>query len=281
MPAFLRGIERRALQLAQSQCGDPVLAQAALSATLREFAESAGSRPLAFWPADFWRLLLAQPELALRSPTQGPLAALSAGPRAVLLLRLIAGLDIAHVAQILGVQENVSKLALERALAQAQAGGVSQTQLLEWRRVLSERSGAAAMSSDRVAAPAWVRSSSPSAADPPTALFSLRSLAWAVLGLLMLALAASFVWSPSPRPAQITAASPRIEASTSPYQDAVLVTHPDYAQLVAPADHALAQELPLLSWLAAGAPVEQTQTISALQEIPGPESAQADTEAPP
>jgi hypothetical protein len=116
LAAFLRGIERRGLVLAEAQCGDPLRAQAALATTTTVFRAEATSLPLMRWPSLFWQLLLAQPMLRAYadSPSRDVLAKLSAGPRAALLLRLVAGLDRTHGAEVLRVSPEAYRHALYR-----------------------------------------------------------------------------------------------------------------------------------------------------------------------
>lgn len=119
--AFLRGIERRAAIFAQLQCGDAERGDAALAAVMRAFPLSAASAPVATWPSRFWALLLAAPPLRRDSAACWPqgftvLSQLGAGPRAALLLRLVAGLPEAQAAVALGIAVQTYRLALRRAL---------------------------------------------------------------------------------------------------------------------------------------------------------------------
>lgn len=122
LTAFLRGVERRGTVFAELQAGAAGPGDEALAATLRAFRLVAAKAPFAEWPRRFWALLLASP--LLRHPTQGAawapqfavLASLGSGPRAALLLRLVAGLSEADAAAVLGVARPTYRLALLRAL---------------------------------------------------------------------------------------------------------------------------------------------------------------------
>lgn len=98
LAAFLRGVERRALVVAELQCGDAARAEQTLVAVMRAFAAVASDLPMAQWPTRFWTLL--GQRQALREPVGGqwlpPLAALGEMaplPRLALLLRVGGSLD--------------------------------------------------------------------------------------------------------------------------------------------------------------------------------------------
>jgi hypothetical protein len=122
LAAFLRGVERRGAVFADLQCGDAAGADPALAAAMRAFRDAAAASPFSDWPRRFWALLLAAP--VLRRPAPGAhwpaslsaLARLGSGPRAALLLRLVAGLDEGDAAATLGIAPATYRLALQRAL---------------------------------------------------------------------------------------------------------------------------------------------------------------------
>lgn len=128
LAAFLRGIERRGAVFADLQSGDPAVADLAYAQALRGFRDAATAHAFAAWPRLFWRALLAAPPL--RSGTQAahwppPFAALAAcgsGPRAALLLRLVAGLTDADAADVLGIAPATYRLALQQALPRREDG---------------------------------------------------------------------------------------------------------------------------------------------------------------
>ena len=120
--AFLRGVERRAVVFAELQCGVAGLGDATVAAALRAFPRVAPATPLADWPVRFWSLLLAAPDLRRPAPDARwdapwtPLATLGNGPRAALLLRLVAGLEMDAAAASLGVAPDSYRAALQRAI---------------------------------------------------------------------------------------------------------------------------------------------------------------------
>lgn len=134
LAAFLRGVERRGAVFAELQCGDAHCGDSALAAAMRAFHGSAGHEaaavPSSDWPQRFWGLLLAAP--VLRRPAPGAawpdalsaLAELGNGPRAALLLRLVAGLQESEAAAVLGIAPPTYRLALHRALPRHADGSV-------------------------------------------------------------------------------------------------------------------------------------------------------------
>lgn len=266
LSAFLRGIERRAFVFAEVQCGDPARAEAALGQAMRVFAPLSAETPLAAWPAAFWAVLLAQPGLSDGASPEPELAHLGTGPRAALLLRLVGGLDFAHAAGVMGVAEPTYRFALQRALRQLGDAGVSYAALGDLRERLHRR--VKALPEERVAALAALRQRAQAGLPEPREAKAsregggrgLRIGLWSLLGLLLAALAATW-WpglapggpaapavdplAPSPLPAEAPAQGPA-------RGDTDLVTHPDYAQLSSPDDAALAEDLALLAWFAAG-----------------------------
>ncbi|MFY2763780.1 sigma factor-like helix-turn-helix DNA-binding protein [Arenimonas sp. MALMAid1274] len=276
LSAFLRGIERRAFVFAQLQCGSEREAEAALGRALRAFADLSAHTPLSGWPASFWALLLAQAELSDGGSDVPELASLSSGPRAALLLRIVAGLDFAHAAGVLGVGEQTYRFALQRALQQLGDAGISYAALGALRERLHRQ--VKTLPETRTAALAELRASvlqgapEPRPAPPVPRSPWLRRALWTALALLALGFAATF-WSPQPGlPAGGTEGLPPETTPPAAAQDSDsdLVTHPDYAQLAAPADDALAQDLALLSWLASGE-----------VELPAPEAVPDAGIAPP
>lgn len=122
LTAFLRGVERRGTVFAELQAGAAGPGDEALAATLRAFRGVAARAPFAEWPRRFWALLLASPLLrhpartSAWAPQFAALAAIGSGPRAALLLRLVAGLSETDAAAVLGVARPTYRLALQRAL---------------------------------------------------------------------------------------------------------------------------------------------------------------------
>jgi hypothetical protein len=127
---FLRGVERRAALLAELQCGERAHGDAALDAAMQAFALACEATPPAGWPLLFWSTLLQAPALHTEPVAPfwdgdfAPLARLDFGTRAVLLLRVVAGLDDTLAAEVFGVAPPEFKQALQRALPQREDGSL-------------------------------------------------------------------------------------------------------------------------------------------------------------
>lgn len=282
LSAFLRGIERRGFVLAEAQCGDPGRAETALAAAMTTFRRHSAQIPLPAWPQRFWTQLVTRPELHDAGPARaaGPeatlLAALSTGPRAALLLRLVAGLDLAHAAQVMGVSETAYRHALYRALRRLReidAAGVPDALALRdslHRRVKTlpePRLAALAALRERILA--GENAAVPVTRDPPRAppRWLLPAL-WSVLALLVLAFAGTFVWSAA-RPVLVPGDVRTLpDDSTAPptlAPDAALLAHPDFELLTDPAGARAATRLDFDAWYAVhGDPAAAATT--ALQE---------------
>lgn len=276
LQAFLRGIERRAFVLLLSQSGDADAACAALAGALPPFLDEARTLPLAHWPLRFWAALLRQPAMLRGERVEASLAALGAGPRAALLLRLVAGLDAPHAAQALGVSEAAHAQALAAALRGLQAQRLDvvalREQLHERARRLSDRQ-LAAIERIREQALAALATPSPAvAASPPSERREwLRRAASVGLVLLALAFAASFWWPLSPPALSYRAEPLPVEPvhRSAESEIAALLTDPDYEWLaLPPPERALADDLALQSWWAAGAATETVPAATALPEAP-------------
>ncbi|CAG2096813.1 hypothetical protein XCY_003802 [Xanthomonas arboricola pv. juglandis] len=128
LSAFLRGVERRGLVLAQLQCGDGAAAERALAAALRAFRSQAAGRPMAGWPMRFWSLLATAPPLR-REPMPGtwlpPFTALGrmqTSDRLALLLRIVAGLEEEPASEVQGIEVVAYRQSLARACPRDAAG---------------------------------------------------------------------------------------------------------------------------------------------------------------
>ena len=120
LTAFLRGVERRALVVAELQTGDPARAEQALVAVMRAFAAVATDLTMAQWPARFWTLLAARQ--ALRETPTGTwpggiahLGSLAPAIRLAFLLRVGGGLDEDTAARVLGTDREDYQQALGEA----------------------------------------------------------------------------------------------------------------------------------------------------------------------
>ena len=268
---FLRGIDRRALVLAEAQCGDSGRARAALDATSAAFCAEAVDWPLRQWPSRFWQLLLAQPALhsAAIPHDEGALAQLGSGPRAALLLRLVAGLDPAHGAEVLQISPEAYRHALHGALRALQARGFDEEQV----RVQLGRMQMGVRQLPHATRQAPVlsflaRREVDQASAPHR---RLRRLLVGLLALLLAALAASFVWQPrflrgAPTPARSVADAPALPTN------ATLLSDPDFDLLLDPGGERMAGNLGLLSWYA-----EQSATTPAAHPgLPEPAPMPAD-----
>ena len=110
LSAFLRGVERRARLFAEVQSGSVEAATRAMSVVARVFAGDAGRCPMAHWPVQYWRLLLATPQLRTTE-----------GARTTALLPAIARLSLATRTSVLlpstKVTRNVAGMAILSRLA--------------------------------------------------------------------------------------------------------------------------------------------------------------------
>ena len=280
LAAFLRGIERRGRVLAEAQCGDPEGAQTAIATASDAFRKDAVDLPLMKWPAHFWRLLLMQPALRVdASAHDNALAQLSPGPRAALLLRLVAGLDHTHGAEVLGVSQEAYRHALYRALRTLHDQGIDDAQLRNLRAHLQEcvRQAPEAMRQ----AP-HTRSIANAAATMPRARRWQRSVLAGLLAVLLSALAVSFFWQPAFLRSAPSALRQAVPPSLSVQPPALpttasILSDPDFDLLDDPGGERIARDLDLLSWFAAGADAGDPADHAA---APLPESATPESSAP-
>ena len=291
LPQFLRGIGKRGYVLAEAQCGESARAQQALSATIAEFRDAATHLPLARWPEQFWQRLLAQPTLrtltTLRNDAD-PLAHLSAGPRAALLLRLVAGLDNVHGAAVLRVSPAAYRHALHRALHVLHEQGIDEAALRALRGRLQQRVKALPeqflqMSAHDLSPKSAARGATPAAIarvhrPPPRWLRPALSIA---LGILVLGFAATFVHrAPAPASAVKSEQLPEQPVATTLSSSAVALASPDFELLNDPDGERDARDLALLSWFGASpvAPASSDTVPAALPESATPETSAPDTE---
>ncbi len=292
LAAFVRGIERRGLVLAEAQCGDPARAQAAVSASKHTFLAHAAGLPLMRWPPLFWQLLLAQPVLRTAAvPVAGDvLSTLSSGPRAALLLRLVAGLDNEHGAEVLRVSAEAYRHALYSALLALQKQGIDEASVRVLRDRLQQRingsSAVRAADPARHALPVRIGPSDEDAAAPLAPPW-LRPALIAVLALLLATFIGSFAWLPAflktgtqnGRFEQLGAQAPAATLSAT----ATALAGSDFRLLDDPDGERIARDLDVYAWYAAGpdavAPIPNGPVP--LPESTAPETSMPDAEADP
>lgn len=276
LSAFLRGIERRARVFAQAQSGSAEVADAATATAIEAFRQQAGQLPLRQWPLRFWAELLTVPALTRAEvvppamPALQPLYRLAPGPRAALLLRMAAGLDVAHVAEVLGVSEKAARLALARAVKDFESG-VGDTRDAQDTARGAERLRALdqALQAQVRAAPAPCTPTASAAGDapgrparapstPPAPREArLRRALWAALALVAVMFGATYLLWPSEPPLAVGELR-ALPAVSAPGAGAILMSpaasalaSPDFDLLADPEGSAFAGDLGFLSWLAA------------------------------
>lgn len=278
LTAFLRGIERRGAAFAQLQVGDAEIGDRALVAAMRAFRLPAARLPIVEWPRQFWTLLLATRELR-----EAPAAAhwgsgfaffsdLGRGPRAALLLRLVAGLDEVEAAAVLGVARSTYRLALQRALPHLDDG---RPDAEAWRMLgESARHAVRDLSVERIAQLARMREAAvlghkfEASAHAPPRQAVLGRARWVVPAMVAtgvataIALAATFflpaaTGEPDADAGRIQVAPlPGAEAPKASFDsDAALLTHPDFDLLADGSDDVAAHDPGFYAWLAADADI--------------------------
>ena len=255
MQAFRRGIDRRAYVLARAQCGDSDLLQSALSAVDSAFNAEYAELPISQWPIRFWTLLLSRKELAQGMSPWPALASISHGPRAALLLRLVAGLDFSHAAQVLNISETTYRFALERGLEQLHAAGFHFEELERLRDSFFEE--VKQLPTELIQTrerPAVVITPSLLVAELEPEIKKTGPWPWLVL--LMAIVLGGLLWWWSTQSSDVVAAKP---VSLTEVQAAVI--HPDYDVIANPDIQAQAEDLAFLSWIAAGAPEENFEVL--------------------
>ena len=256
LSAFLRGVERRARLFAEVQSGSVEAAARAMSVVARVFAGDAGRWPMARWPVQYWRLLLATPQLrtldAARTTSLLPaIARLPLATRTSVLLQLVSGLDDAAITEVLGEPAATWQGRIRDALPADLAG---QPDVAAWRTWQAQVKQALATPLSVAAAP-----TTPQRADA----IRHRHVPWLWIGVAacVAAFAAAFFLHPVGRdvvqrwlsPIKREALPPA-DAPAARYDATDLRLHPDRDLLAAPAELALARALPLLAWLQATAP---------------------------
>ena len=256
--AFLRGLDRRARLFAATQAGDASRGEQALAAVARVFAGDAGQWPLAQWPQQYWRLLLAAPSLRHVDAPQADallpgIARLAPEPRAAVLLHLVAGLDDEAAAAALGLSVEAYQARIRDSLPRNELGQPDVDVWRAWR-------AAAQRELERVAEPPpLAKPVFEPAPSTPAAAAATHGTRWLWLGVAacVLVFAAAFFIHPAGREvvSQWFAAIKRepLPPPAPPkarFDAADLALHPDREQLAAPQEARFADELALLAWLA-------------------------------
>ena len=301
LAAFLRGVERRGAVLAELQCGDAGCGDSALAATMRAFREGTAASPISDWPHRFWALLLAAPVLRRPAPEAdwpdalSALARLGRGPRAALLLRLVAGLHETEAAAVLGIAPATYRLALQRALprhadgtpdedawrALADATQLAIRQLPPTRLARLAQLREAALQHRRPPVSAGRRRPAPAGSRPRWLLPAL----WAGVVACALAFVASFFLPPAglrrddgePRIQRTPLAAAEPPASRFDVQTAVL-TDRDFEMLLADGDADAIGDVGFQSWYAAQlAPAEPDAATGPIAAADTPHASTANT----
>ena len=260
MQAFRRGIDRRAYVLARAQCGDSDLLQSALKGVDATFNAEYAELPISQWPIRFWTLLLSRKELAQGQSPWPALASISHGPRAALLLRLVAGLDFSHAAQVLNISETTYRFALERGLEQLHAAGFNFAELERLRdsffdevkqlptELIQTRERPAVLFAPSIPTPV-------SEPEPEPEIKKTAVWPWLLLLIALLLGGLAWWWWNS----QQAQAPESAKLVLTDVQTAVI--HPDYDVIAHPEVQAQAEDLAFLSWIAAGAPEENFEVL--------------------
>lgn len=286
--AFLRGVDRRARLLASVQAGDAAAAQRALTVSTRVFVADAGQWPIAQWPLQFWRLLLSVPAMGQPGNHAGAsaipgIAKLPPPVRAAVLLNLVAALEDADAAAALDISTDAYHQRIRAALPTDALGQPDVDVWRAWRAAAQRALDASPVQIEAApSAPATPSAGTSTLIDP----LHRRRLRWLWLGVAACALAllASFFLHPRGRELLDNwrnhvrvDALPAADPPKAHFDASDTRLHPDQALLAAPQDLALAQHLPMLSWLAADA----GDALSAIQPvIPEPTVSASDTLLP-
>lgn len=262
--AFLRGLDKRAQLFASVQAGDAARGARALAAVARVFAAEASQWPLAQWPQQYWRLLLATPSLRQAAapelyPVLPGVARLPPEARAAVLLHLVAGLVDEAAAPALGLTVPAYQAMIRDSLPRNQLGQPDVDVWRAWQAAVQrelERTPAPPTLANRGAEPALRQLS---AATPAAELPASHGVRWLWLGVAAcaLAFAAAFFIHPAGREvihqwfATIKReALPDAAAPKARFDAGDLALHPDRELLASPQEAWFAERLGLLAWLA-------------------------------
>lgn len=298
--AFLRGVAPRARLLATVQAGASKPAEQALAVVAQVFATEAGQWPIAQWPQQYWRLLLATPHLRQPDPSEPgvPLPGIARLPptqRAAFLLQLVAELDDSTAATALGTSVRTYQDAIRDGLPRDVLGQPDIDVWRAWRSAVQRelataepaplaagtRSEPGSMPADSTRADRKrANEKSPNTNPAKRSLAhedypeagSHRHVRWLWLGVVIcvLAFATTFFLHPAGR-AVIERWTATIQVEALPAADAPrarfdagdAALHPDHALLAAPEEAAHASQLAMLSWLAVNS--EDPRAADAMQ----------------
>ncbi len=272
--AFVRGVSQRARLLATVQAGAIKPADQALAVVARVFATEAGQWPIAQWPQQYWRLLLATPHL--RQPDASgndlPLPGIARLPpvqRAAVLLQMVAELDDATAATALGTSVAAYQDAIRDGLPLDALGQPDVDVWRAWRAAVQRELANAEPVPDRLACaprtaaapePANGKAGVSAATDDmdssPTPRHHVRWL-WLGVAICVLVFATTFFLHPAGRAVlERWTATIKVEPLTAAdepkarFNAGDLALHPDREALAAPEEAAHANQLAFLSWLA-------------------------------
>ncbi len=281
--AFVRGVGQRARLLAIVQAGAAKPAEQALAVVAQVFASEAGQWPIAQWPQQYWRLLLATPHLRHPGPSEPGLplhgiARLAPTQRAAFLLQLVAELDDATAATALGASVAAYQKAIRDGLPRDALGQPDLDVWRAWRAAVQRELATAepvptalvagsrteAAPRPAIGIPVFAEFANGTKADDASADADAdaephRHVRWLWLGvaICVLAFATTFFLHPAGRAVlQRWTATIKIEplpaaaAPKSRFDDGDVALHPDRALLEAPEEAAHASQLALLAWLA-------------------------------
>ena len=294
--AFVRGVSQRARLLATVQAGATKPADQALAVVAKVFATEAGQWPIAQWPQQYWRLLLATPHL--RQPDESerdlPLPGIARLPpiqRAAVLLQMVAELDDATAATALGTSVAGYQDAIRDGLPKDALGQPDVDVWRAWRAAVQRELADAdaepvpdmSASVSRVAAaPTPVANTTAARAPIEDALADpahRRHVHWLWLGvaICVLAFATTFFLHPAGRAVlERWTATIRVEplsAADHPkarFDAGDLALHPDHDLLAAPEEAGHASQLAFLSWLAVNSEDPRAAEAIALPVITAP-----------
>lgn len=285
LSAFLRGVERRALVVAELQTGNPARAEQALVAVMRAFAAVASDLPMAQWPPRFWALLAARQALRETPDAHWEPALLHLGTlpplvRLALLLRIGAGLDEDTAARLLDGSVDDYQHALAEACPRDANG---HPDAAAWRALaeqvqqrirdlppqrLQELQQPAAAATAGSAAPAGWRASQRKAEDAPVRRRRrAQPRRWRgpliLVATVALLLAAALGWrywstlpaAPAPGSAGAVSVEPLDRAAPQVAPAGIDPMAADDAAMLADADFPQLADADLHAWFAAGGPL--------------------------